>query len=170
MTATWYRSGDKVLVVCPKAGSTSIREVMKKEIQPHAITPKDRVIWFARHPIERIESCFNHFSETGWPNKLVFNSIQGFVDAILQGVSNRHWSPQTPQVSYPYTFLPTEVYKFEHIDTLWPKLFSKPLPHMNPSTKEVKLDYRISELERLYQDDLAHWEDATAPLESVSYS
>jgi hypothetical protein len=172
LSATFYDLGDKVLAVCPKAGSQSIRKTLLtdlgvKEMQMHSIrnTPAKQmkaVIWFVRHPIDRARSAWRYFQNTvGWPKEtgITSETYEGFVDGILDKTyDNRHWNPQVPMVTYTRFFLPTEIYRFERINDLWPEVVGKgTLKHLNQSEPTETTAYRLPELEMRYADDLYRW-------------
>ena len=140
------------------------------EVQVHAV--KGEVVWFIRHPIKRLQSCYNYFENTvGWPTRWVEHpkdaeikspiTYEQYVDLVLEGARNRHWDAQVPQVSYAGHFLPTQIYRFEDIQSLWPDLIGGELPHNNPSNKTpLNEAYRYDELAALYSEDMEKWQHA----------
>ena len=174
MSATFYDLGERILAVCPKAGSQSIRKALLtdlgvREIQMHGIknTPSRQgkgVIWFVRNPLERVRSAWRYFEHTvGWPKETNIKQAdyQTFVDLLLDGASNRHWDSQTPMVTYTRFFLPTEIYPFEQIGQLWDSVVGKgTLTHQNESAKIDTDTYREDDLIRHFADDYRHWSES----------
>jgi hypothetical protein len=121
LSATYYWLEDKVLAVCPKAGSTSIRKLELKEIMPSEVYARQvDCLWFIRHPVARLHSCYRYIktapgSDTRSKKRLPdFATYEEFIDSVLAGETNRHWDQQIPMVTNP-VFLPTEVHRFEDI-------------------------------------------------------
>lgn len=164
MSATYYWLEDKVLAVCPKAGSTSIRKLELKEIMPSEVYSRQvDCLWFIRHPVARLHSCYRYIKTeprsdtptgTGWKRlrQLRLNSYEDFVDLVLSGQTNRHWDQQIPMVTNP-VFLPTEVHRFEDIH----RYINIPWLNRSEST-EIDESYRLDEIEKLFEEDLRLWQ------------
>lgn len=163
----YYDLGDKVVTSCPKAGSRAIEKAIgaRKEIHAHNAAGR-RVITFLRHPIERLISAYRYFNFVeGWQKDMSFYGYtapyERFVDAVLDGERNRHWIQQSELLRHGRNFVPTEVYRFEDINEIWPKVIGIPLQRVNASNlKPVDQWYRRNELDNLYSEDLERWNSA----------
>lgn len=167
----YYDLGDKVVTSIPKCGTKSIAKALGNKAEIHADRAVGRrVITFFRHPISRLVSAYRYFNYTeGWQQDMPlydrrFNrkaSYEEFVDSVLSGDRNRHWDSQSSQLMYLGGFVPTEVYRFEDINEIWPKVIGIPLDRINSSKYvEVNEDYRRSELDNFYTEDLERWNSA----------
>ena len=132
---------------------------MRKALErsKEVINPTGRRVWFIRHPIQRLHSCFRYLhtadATTLRKGGLVKEDYEPFIDRVLTE-PNRHYSPQSEMVEA------TEIYRFEDINEIWPKLVDVPLPHINQSNYKAVSPYRQDELDNLYKEDLEIWQRA----------
>lgn len=155
MSASYFWLEDKVLAVCPKAGSTSIRKLNLKEVVPAEVYAKQlECLWFIRHPVARLHSCYRYIKQGPDPKSKLkrHDTYQSFVDSVLAGDRNRHFNQQIPMVTDP-VFLPTEVHRFEDIH----RYINIPWLNRSEST-EINEGYRLPEIEELYAEDLRLWQ------------
>lgn len=110
-----------------------------------------RTVALVRDPVERAASGFRCFY--GWKHDdLHVSSWEIWVDRVLTGCVNDHWTPQADCID---PSIIDEWWPFEELPSLWPFSFP-PLPHKNVS-KCVPFDvsYRLTELKQYYARDYA---------------
>lgn len=138
-----------IIGVCPKAGSTSLRnDLHVPGTRPLSITAVQelkksfwRVVGVVRDPIDRFESCWNFFQykHNGDFPAGQFKSIEDFTDQVLDGLENPHWLPQAQQL--------TECQSFVNLETF-------PLiNHENKNEHIERASFRLDELRAYYKED-----------------
>lgn len=166
------------LIINPKCALMSMREAIGDlayiEITgEEALTYKNRLM-FIRHPIERINSLFNHFyamttdnimysefmphgiirAETGKQNE----DYQRFIDYILGGGCDDHWCPQVDLASYEGQFIPNIVHTLDTLSERWTEYIGNIIGHENSWPEISRNEYRHDELLAHYSQDLQLWE------------
>ena len=160
MSNVYYQvSPTLVIGSTEKAGSRSIRHALRRCFRLSGDMVRARGLrarLYLRHPLTRFASAYAYFTANGhWPTRRQFESIEEFTDAVLAGCENEHWLPQLAQHTVEFD----EICRFESIDESWPTAY--PLGHYNQGRLEKPaVVYRIQELEKYYQEDLAQWNQA----------
>ena len=111
----------------------------------------NEVILFLRHPIDRQVSGFRWFHDLGEPHA---KDYETWVDYLLAGPDDIHVIPVTARQQ---PWVVTQLYRFEDMPALWPKLFDVPMPHVNASRPHPVNDYRAEEITEFYRADLDLW-------------
>jgi hypothetical protein len=153
-----------------KAACTSIRHALmrcKRLTCQQVLDRRLRTRIYLRHPITRLASAWAYFTPANnfptdpvWRNKgyeymREHPSINQFIDGVLGGALNEHWSPQL--VQHGLTF--DEIYQLEKINETWPSRFK--LEHLNQGRIDKPVvTHRLDELFDLYKDDLDAWHKA----------
>lgn len=158
--------------VIQKCGSQSIRMAVTSMRGGKIITNEDALkrdirVMFIRDPLERLQSCFSHFSWLEFNGadyydilpKGILSGIdntesdyQKFIDYILEN-NECHWSSQVKQMTESGVFTPTVVHKFEEIQEHWEKYAVGKLPWENAWSKLPISDYRHDDVIMHYADD-----------------
>lgn len=75
-----------------------------------------KVIGVVRDPIDRFESAYNFFKYGQCGNFPTgeYESIKEFTDAVLNGVTDTHWQPQSEQLPYCDTYVDLESYPMRY--------------------------------------------------------
>ena len=143
-----------------KVGSTSIRTCVEhaafRNNDEVDYIPK-RIVWI-RHPLKRLISTYCYFKmmhESGATtgNKIPTGSWEEFVDYVLKN-PNPHWDSQSENVEFA-----THVYKFEHINLLFPKFFGVKLDKKNVSADyPVDEEYRLDDIKTNWKEDFELWD------------
>ena len=150
----------------PKNGSTSMRNA---GFSDHIFSNSEvldvpvRVAW-VRNPIERLVSAYSFFhylNESGkngqnTPNKLHTSSWESFIDHILE-TKNPHWCKQVEALTLNGEYTATISHKFEDIMYLWGNYAKGFLPWQNACTKLPTNEYRKSDIDSAYSEDIELW-------------
>jgi hypothetical protein len=158
------RPHDLAVAQIPKSALHSIREWLGPEFQPR---PPDeavavsRRIAFIREPIDRLKSCYSFMrglKDRGCPHKsgAPLGSWQVFVDHVLSGNINEHWTPQCNLVGDCLT----QPIRLTDIDRAAIKILGRPIGRLNQSERARTPDYRAEELKTMYAGDYALLEAA----------
>lgn len=139
-----------IIGTCHKSASTSLENEYRvpgiKPLTNLAVIELKKSHWkcsgLLRDPLVRLESAYNYFQygQCGvFPNTQRYETIEHFIDSILNGHSDSHWLPQTEQLvlcdkfydleSFP---LQSTVNQFNHIE---------------------KINYRVDDLKQYYAGD-----------------
>lgn len=81
-----------------------------------------------------------------------------FVDYILADNHDDHWGSQIKLCTEGRNFIPTVAHRFEDVNTYWTNYVNSPLPTENSWPSVTHDEYRLSDLNRYYADDIAFWE------------
>lgn len=177
----------RVIAYSAKAGSTSIGRALsqyRKMPQAQAMDWRKRglpVVLFMRHPYERLVSAWWMFSTGARGHSRRFpTAFEDFVRKALHGKPDKeayHWAPQTDYHTYNGTFLPTEVYPFDRISTLWPFLGTntriqqlnagRDRPSWKPLVNALPEDLQLG-LTNYYSADMIHYNGSVAELADAS--
>jgi len=122
-------------------------------------SPNVPFYFFLRNPYERLRAAwaYHNSQAISLPAHLGRASWTEFCDAVLAGVMDHHWAPQIEGLARE----PDEVFQFEHVNDMWPRLTGHQFPRLNDvkSSKPVE-QYRRKELEQLYWIDNLFWRGA----------
>lgn len=128
----------QIIGVCNKAGSTSARNYFRiPNLKPltDILVSEARICNFEifgllRDPLDRIESCYNFFKHNQggvFPNCAQYKNFEHFLDSVLKGAPDSHWSPQCGQIMLCEKFYDLETYPLqvrknvaEHIEKIPP--------------------------------------------------
>jgi hypothetical protein len=106
------------------------------------------IVGVIRDPIDRFESAYNFFAHTNPGTYEPFGSPQDiyqFADAVLDGLGDPHWMPQSDYLTHEGAFLPTRCIPLESLD----------MPVENTSNRVESLGgYREADLMGFYASDL----------------
>lgn len=155
---------DLAVAMIPKAGLMTIREWLGPEFR---VVPNDearavsRRVAFIRHPMERLRSCYSFMywlADYGTPHRSAapLDSWEAFVDHVLGGARDEHWTPQVEHCGD----VPNIWRRFERLPECFEEFRPGLLPHSNRASRRPTTNHREDELLRYYADDLARWKAA----------
>lgn len=172
---------DVVVAAVPKGACTSVKKtfgfnnVMQAPVAARHRREGGRIVFFVRDPLQRLNSAYHHFNRGGevrfpwcvdpndrsWAFRPEWPTIQHMIDAILdEHVLDRHWAPQTSNLTYEGLFLPTEVYQWGDLTPKLAELTSCSLQFHNASIKRKQpITHRVEELQEYYREDYLLLED-----------
>tara|TARA_R110000823_G_scaffold265406_1_gene385357 strand:- start:178 stop:651 length:474 start_codon:yes stop_codon:yes gene_type:complete len=138
-----------IVATCFKCASSSIGNEFKaggtKPISHDAVVALKKSNWkvvgIVRDPIDRFESCYNFFqygNQGNFPERK-YKSINEFTDAVLSGVEDDHWKPQSK--------LLLKCDRYADLETL------NITRHQNAVDHKETIDYRLEELKAFYAGD-----------------
>ena len=144
-----YHSLGTILATTPKCASTSIVNEFRldnvKELRKDTVDKlqesKWKVVGIVRDPLDRFESAYNFF-KYGQCGKFPtgnYGSIKEFTNAVLAGVKDEHWIPQSS--------LLTGCDTYADLETLQLQTRENTLKHTELVT------YRLDELKAFYESD-----------------
>lgn len=150
----WATDGVICISCIPRCGSHSITKALPGNSLSHREASRyTQRVGLIRHPFTRLASAYSLFAAhyEGW---------EPFVDSALAS-RNVHWNPQVDLLSLEGEYIPTISYRFEDINKVWPLHFSSPLEHLNSTPRKEVTNYRMKDIERYYEKDLALWNELT---------
>jgi len=138
-----------IIATCFKCASTSINNTFKaggtKPLNYEAVVALKRSNWkvvgIVRDPIDRFESAYNFFQYGQCGNFPTgkYSNIEEFTDAVLEGVSDDHWTPQSKLLK--------ECDRFADLEGL--QLSRRE----NTNSHKEKVSHRLEELKKFYIND-----------------
>jgi hypothetical protein len=171
-TAYVTRDG-RVLCYTPKAGSSNIhghgKGALKMELgrqtRHQAMTYREdgaQVVLFVREPMARLRSAWQFWVHETPVKPYVPATWEEFVDEVLDGRYEPHWSPQFEwHTSDDGVFIPNQAMKLEYMPRWFKLVYGIDLEVENRSIRrEIDTTYRAHELLVMYSTDLALWEAA----------
>ena len=144
-----YHSLGTILATTPKCASTSIvnefrianTKELRKDLVDKLQKSRWKVVGVVRDPIDRFESAYNFFQH-GQCGKFPtgsYENIEAFTDAVLAGVYDEHWEPQSNLLK--------ECDNYADLETL-------PLQTKENAVNHIDLvTYRLDELKAFYASD-----------------
>lgn len=164
----WYIDETRDLAVAqiPRAGLRTIADwlgwprVVKND--DPALMRISRRVAFIREPVDRLESAFSLFywlADYGWPHSIQapIDRWENFVEYVLDpGIpDDAHWMSQVERIGG--EDVPTEIYLFEDLVTVWEDIRPGLLPHHNRTSYApiIVQNHRIAELWAKYRSDIA---------------
>lgn len=138
-----------IIATCFKCASNSITNEFKaagvKPLSHNAVVELKKSNWkvigIVRDPIDRLESAYNFFKygqQGNFPTGQ-YNDIKDFIDAVLAGVTDEHWRPQSSMLLL--------CDKFADLETMNISKLQNTSPHYE------KVEHRIEELNNFYSQD-----------------
>jgi hypothetical protein len=138
-----------IIATSPKCASTSINNCYHvegtKPLSLAAVIELKKSFWkvvgIVRDPIDRFESAYNFFQYGQCGNFPTgkYSNIREFTNAVLSGVEDDHWAPQSKVLK--------KCDRYADLETL-------PLDRKQNTVKHIeKATYKIDELKILYADD-----------------
>jgi len=151
--AYFYDPITKILVKpIPKCGYQSIQSCLNKadeKIIDNFIKINGTIISFIRDPVDRLISGFQFFFYLGTGRKA--HTYEEYVDRALIK-EDEHWSPQHRWLEK--GIFPTDIYRFEELNSKWKELGLPSLQHKNASIPiKVNKNYRIDDIYEYYKGD-----------------
>lgn len=155
----WYR--------VPKAGLTSINELLSKELgkdyyyRSRSVNIFKKWTTFAvvRHPYDRFLSCYKDKVVNSNYFRLEDRSVDGFLDFIEKGSKDPHIMPQSELVpeTPTYTFIFDKLFNYEYADKVWFYMITGIYPnfkHLNESgdKPELTIEQR-KRIREIYKED-----------------
>lgn len=179
------QSGDAIAYSL-KGASTSIRKTIGPTNPrgpigaPSVLEEAEHCYYFMRHPIDRVLSAWRHFT-IALPRDKGITPLEHL--GLSKGVPleqaleqmldnyNAHWAVQVEEHSYLGRFVPTRVYRFEAIGTLFPQIFGLDLQSHNSTAAYNKAPWATvwenlqaedlkAEFERNWKPDFDLWHAA----------
>ena len=138
-----------IIATSPKTASTAINNCFKtvniKSLSYQAVIELKKSNWkvigVVRDPVDRFESAYNFFKYGQCGNFPVgnFENIQDFTDAVLNGVKDEHWLPQSDLLNVCDSYVDLE---------------NIPLKRKENSVAHTEVaNYRLDELKNFYAKD-----------------
>lgn len=146
---------DVAVCVCTKGGFNSMRMLgVERLSKADAKAQGVKVVMYIREPIERLKSAWAMYTGLKeFPRRDDLPTWEQFIDLVLDGYSEQHWSSQVAQHDF-YD----EARRLENIDTTWdgPTVGRENKGMYPKPTKE----YRLNDLKNYYKDDYKVWNKA----------
>ncbi len=149
-----FESIGHLIGVAPKSGSSAIINQCHRPnldavgIECAALLRQAgwKITGVFREPIDRLESAYNFFKYGGGRGYAAFGNpatIREFIDAVLAGQQDRHWTPQHDLYSFSGKLLPHKCVPLEGF------------ARVENATTHIECvgDYRITDLRRHYAKD-----------------